>query len=804
MPILVVLYMIGVILGRYFDASVYVLAGFGITAAVCCWLFESAKNWALVVMMVCAGWMNFERHTQVLAGNDLRTVVGEESAIVDVEGELTGSPETRRYEDEGEEVVRTTARIAVRRIRFRRDWISARGEVVAGLYGELNLNRFYRGREVRVNGVISRPSRAAAPGLFDYRNYLKWEGIHYVFRTESQADWKVADESDKAAMPYSERFLRWGRDALSRGVEGDEEILKLRWAMALGWRACMTKEMAEPFRHSGTMHVFAISGLHVGIIAGILTSLLTALRVRRELVGVLAIPLLWFYVMITGYPASAVRATVMVSVVLTGWALRRPADLLNSLAMAAFLILVYDPRELFKCGFQLSFCVVTTIALLWPAFDSLHRGIFHPDPLLPEELRPWWQRLLDIPVRYVIGCLGISLAAWIGSMPLIMYYFNIVTPISLAANMVIVPTAVLAISSNMGALFCAAWFPWACELFNNSGWLWTKCLYGVSKFAAGLDGGHFFVSAPGIFEVPLIYAAAFAALFIIIKRGKTRKAAAMILILICGWLAIGFIRVNYANASITVLAVPGGDAIYVDESGFGNDWLIDTGDERGVNNTVIPFLRANGLDALPLLVLSHGDVRHVEGTDYLFDTMRVREVRLSPIRFRSSVYRRVREAIEGSGSRLKEIRAGDGFRSWKVLHPDPARRFSRADDNALVMKGDLYGSGVLLISDLSKAGQWFMLEEGIDLESDILVTGVPSDGSFLVNQFLDAVDPEAVIVSSSYYPYGEYPDRVARERLRRRGIPVLYTADAGAVSMKFRRDGWSIRAMDGTVVRSRR
>src|SRR5208283_5000686 len=125
----------------------------------------------------------------------------------------------------------------------------------------------------------------------------------------------------------------------------------------------------------------------------------------RALSGAVLIPLIWFYVALTGWPASAIRATVMLSVVIVGWVLKRPSDLLNSLFAAALIILAWEPQQIFLAGFQLSFLVVLCIILLLPPLRAWAERFTEPDPLLPAELLPRWRRMFRVPARYVGGLL---------------------------------------------------------------------------------------------------------------------------------------------------------------------------------------------------------------------------------------------------------------------------------------------------------------------------------------------------------------------------------------------------------------
>src|SRR5205814_10294194 len=124
------------------------------------------------------------------------------------------------------------------------------------------------------------------------------------------------------------------------------------------------------------------------------------LGLPRTLIGVALLPILWFYVALTGWPASAIRATVMLSIIIVGWVLKRPSDLINSLFAAALIILVWEPQQLFQAGFQLSFFVVLCLILTIPPLHILAARWFAPDPLIPVSHRPRWHEPLRVPGRW--------------------------------------------------------------------------------------------------------------------------------------------------------------------------------------------------------------------------------------------------------------------------------------------------------------------------------------------------------------------------------------------------------------------
>src|SRR5436190_7187334 len=303
---------------------------------------------------------------------------------------------------------------------------------------------FVEGQSVVINGVAARPLPPVADGLFDYGRYLNLRGIYYELKVDSVDDWKPAGAL--IPPPISERFRTWAQRTLARGLPAPDESLRLQWAMLLGWQTALTSEVSEPFMHSGTMHIFAISGLHIVMIAGIFRVLFRSVMVPRLASSVIVIAIIWFYTAATGWQASAIRSTVMMTVVLAGGILNRPHQLLNSLAVAASIILVWQPEQLFQASFQLSFFVVLCLALLGPPIEKLKQRVFKLDPFLPMELRPWWQHQTIRAGEKLWTSASASVAAFIGSAPLIAYYFHLFTPGSLLANLLVIPASGLALA----------------------------------------------------------------------------------------------------------------------------------------------------------------------------------------------------------------------------------------------------------------------------------------------------------------------------------------------------------------------
>ncbi|MFM1768292.1 MAG: hypothetical protein RJA22_821 [Verrucomicrobiota bacterium] len=785
-------------------------------------LLPRARPWLLGLLLPVAGLANLARHDLPVSPHDLRRVATGEAALVTVRGRLVATPEVREYntDPDTEPTRRTQGVLEIESLQPRgQQPRAASGRIITHTQGLLP-GEFHGDRLVEVHGVLAHPPGPAAPGQFDYQAYLRQHGIHFQLRVESAGDWRALPPSE-VPLPWSDRFTAWARQILARGLP-DDESRRLLWAMALGWKTALQGGIAEPFMRSGTMHVFAISGLHVALIAGILVLILRALRVPRAAAAWIIIPLLWFYTHATGAQASAIRATLMMTVVLAGDALRRPSDLLNSLSVAAFLLLLWDPRQLFQAGFQLSFSVVLCLALYPapahnpdpapnPAADpanesTLHRrvrslpliGRLLEDPMLPPALRPRWRRWLDAPRRALGHAVSTSLVAWLGSIPLAAHYFNLFTPVSLVANLVVVPLSSAALAASLGSLAVGGLFPAMAELFNHAAWACMHLMIAFSQWTADWPGAWCSVRAPGAAGLALYYTLLLGALTGTHRHPQHRRwlaAAGALLGLVC---AAGAIR-DRASTRLTLLPLGGGQAVCVESPTGPGPLLIDCGDERGADRVVKPFLRSRGLDRLGTLVLTHGDIRHVGGAEHLGREFRIDRVITSPLPFRSTAYKAARAgATEGPCQR------GDSLGPWTVLHPAAGDRFAQADDGSLVLRGTLGGVRVLLLSDLGKPGQGALLTRETNLLADLVIAGLPAQGEPLAGALLDAAQPSLIVVMDSLFPASARAPARLRERLAARGIPVLYTRETGGLSLELRQGTWRVRNSEGRVVAEHR
>jgi competence protein ComEC len=822
LPTVALLYACGISCATFTTIPLPWLFGVSFALASLAISYRPVRSICLWALIVFTGWTSLAARTAILSPRDLRTLVGQNIEYVALRGKLCETPVHRVFERDDRPSWRSMAQLQVSEICRQDQWQPAYGRVAISTPGLLD-DHFFAGQTAEVAGVLRPPKGRAAEGLFDYQAYLTHQGIYYQLATEGTNDWRViveppgarralsasseppaVERADKAVRapaetplgrPWSDRFLAWAQNTLARGLGAEDEPLRLLWAMTLGWKTALTQEVSEPFMRTGTLHIFAISGLHIALIAGIIVSVLRVLQLPRPICGLVVIPLLWFYTAATGWQSSAIRSTIMMSIITAGWALRRPSDLINSLSAAALVILVWQPSQLLQAGFQLSFFVVLSIALFLRPLEQLQQRLLQPDPLLPPELRPRWQRWMDRPLRYLTASLATSFAAWLGSLPLIAYYFCLITPVSLLANLLIVPLSSFALMGSLGSLICGDWFPILTELFNHSAWFWMRIMISLSEWAAALPGAYFYVRPPGFLHF-LVYYVVLGACFSGWLFAPQRRlwAGVGVCLAAAAWLIASKLRDTATR--LTVLPL-GGGALFVDAPGQTNDLLIDCGDLSGAEFVVRPFLRSQGVNHLPQLLLTHGDLHHVGGVDLLERSFSIARIITSSVRFRSPAYKKIIKGLESSPERWCQAKRGDSLSGWTILHPDSQDHFSHADDNAIVLHGEFHGLKILLLSDLGRSGQRKLMEREPQLRADIVIAGLPTQDEPLGADLIQAVQPRVLVVASAEFPAQARAGRRLRDRLARLAIPVIYTGDVGAVTLTARRRAWELRSMNG-------
>ncbi len=568
------------------------------------------------------------------------------------------------------------------------------------------------GDVIECSGRLFLPESPRNPGEFDYRTYLQRHDRAGILEVGPADHLKVVSHEPHPLKALALKARERMAGAITRDLPPDSEISRTLTAMVLGMRERTTPEMEKPFRHSGTLHLFAVSGLHVGIFAFIAWLLLKPFGLSRGQVTFLLIPLLFFYAFITGWRPSAVRAATMAAVFLASYALHREPRLLNSLGLAALLILAANTNQLFLPGFQLSFTVLLAIFALTKPLQRPFRRWLYPDPLIPTSLLQDHEQRAYAFRRWFADLFSVSAAAWLGSLPLMALTFHLVTPIALIANGFLLPLGFFILLAAAMSMLCSlvAVLGWANILFNNANFALVHLLTWIAGTFAVLPGGHFFVSN----RLPI-----------------TRP-----------------------DLEITVLDMPQGGACTHLQARRGSSELIDVGHARSYDFITEPYLKHAGLNRIDRLWLTHGDTSHLSGGPKFLSQYRPK-IYQPAWPSRSPSMRHIAALAGERGAHPVSLHAGASIpvtrkAYWEVLYPPEEQSFApgTADDRGLVLRLSADPWRVLFTADAGLHTEQWLVQSGRNLEADVLIKGSHANDVSGTHAFLDLVQPRLLVWDS--------------------------------------------------------
>lgn len=354
-----------------------------------------------------------------------------------------------------------------------------------------------------VEGVPQEIVNEPYPGGFDRKRRLANLGCYChleVYSAERTDDGNFFGRF-LAGSAYFRRALA---DALARGTDTASPGYQTLVSLMLGEKKLSDEETIDAFRRSGCLHIFAVSGLHTGVIALLLALFLRLVHCSPRLTALMTLCLLTVYLYITGFPVSAVRAYVMIALFFGGRLLRRQSSPVNVWCATAFLILMVDPRQLTAAGFQLSFALYA--AVICGARWAMHgRTWWTPDPYIPYRIftqKERWQAASDSWVR---GLLIVSLTAWLCSLPLTAWHFQTVNLFGFAVNILIAPL----LPCTMGLGLTALLFSWISApgiWLNKAACMSASLIFSLAEYSADAPNTYVPTSPPPPSDTVQIFA----------------------------------------------------------------------------------------------------------------------------------------------------------------------------------------------------------------------------------------------------------------------------------------------------------
>ncbi len=762
-------------------------------------LYRTRYSMAVLLALTFATGLFTYRHAEsVRAPRDISRLIESRDQNVMVRGTIVSDTGFRADDvTASAEPDRMSFQLRLEALRRDGGWIPATGRVYVFVSETRPEQPLRYGDVIECSALLRVPLPARNPGTLDWRTWLARQDIYFTATIRKTDVCAVVDvERGNPITALSLRLREHFERALHLGLTGEPQLAGVLAGMIIGERSEIPPDTYAVFQRTGVFHIFSVSGLNVTLVAAVIVLALRLTGVPRRWCGLLAIPALVLFVFATGGRPSAVRTLVMASVWLVGWALVRPTDLFNSLAAAALAILVWEPRQLFDGGFILSFLVVLALMTLTPRFEAWLGQPWAADPLIPEPVTPRWRQLIDGPARWLTRAVSGSMAAWVGLLPLMAVYFHLCTPVSIVANVMVVPLLGIITALGMMSMLAHAAWPWLTLTFNNANFFLLSAMIRVVNWLGDAPFGHWFVRAPPAWLTVGYYAVGVLLLTRAISWPRRRLLVSIAAPALGAAMFLSFDR--EPAAEISVLDLTDGQAIFLNLPGEKEDVLIDAGGEWGGRRVVVPFLRAQGVDRLGATITTRGDKPHVAGFADVLREIPVGAALHSGCATRSRYYTEWLSVVRDAKIPLQTVRAGDAIGDLsparlRVLHPPRGPGASRSADNALVLAIEHGPTRVLLMSDAGETVEKALIASGVDLRAAILIKGRHENEASATDAFLDAVRPEIVVqAAGNRWPY-RHPRSDTRERLERRGIRYLRTDESGAVTIRLTSAGYSVR-----------
>src|SRR5437773_1335989 len=741
---------IGIILAELFPLSVFTLTASAIFIAVCAVALFFWPRLVATYLIVGSGFFllhNFQ--TSNTEGQRIAAQLGNRPRMLTATGYVISEP---KIAPNG---------FATFLLKLESIELEARKEPTCAVWQVRWRGMSEFGDELKLAGTAEPIAPPRNPGEFDMRSYLARRDIRRLLLVRYPEDGTlIRHGGGNPILWLAQKSRNWMQNAICRGLDDSPDVQNFLSGIVLGLRHQTTEDIEEPFQQTGTLHLFAVAGLHVGSVARLLWILAMMARLSRKWATAFIIPLLLFYAAVTGLHVSSIRAAVMSSILLGGFFFERKVFSLNSLAAAAFFLLSWNTNEAFSTGFQLSFAVVGAIILLADPLSGWLRPIGAPDPFLPRRLVSGLRRMIGVGYESICRGGSVSLAAWLGSLPLILWYFHLVTPSSLLANLVVVPIAFFILAVALLSLVAAPMASGLSLIFNNANWSLASAVIALVHWFAQLPGSHYYVAEP---HWP--------------KRLR-----------------------------ITVLDAGAGAAIHLHARRA--DWLFDCGSGRDYEIRLRSYLHLAGINRIDGLLLTHGDSLHIGATESLVRDLAPTVMIDNPAADRSTIHRRLREMFRSQGLNLVSLKTGEEFPlspgvTGKILFPPANFTGSTADDQAFVVQLSVKTAKILFMSDSGYATERLLIGSGADLRSDILIKGQHHSGNSGSDIFLDAVQPRLIVATSRDFPQQERISDEWAERVRARGIKLFRQDETGAVEQEFAERGREARAyLTGEIFRS--
>jgi competence protein ComEC len=631
-----------------------------------------------------------------------------------------------------------------------------------------------------MSGSFREPDIPSHDYSFDMMKYMRMYGASAIFESDT-----IIQTVQKTGIRTRLSEQRW-KVKNHIGAKFPESLKVEAEALLIGDRSEMDEELAANYRTLGITHLFAISGLHVGLLTFMLREILLRALMRKETVDTLIITLLPLYAVIAGGAPSVWRAVSVTILVLLASSGRVKVRLDDTLAISAACFILYQPFVLFQPGFQLSYLAACSLI-----YSS---GILA-------------KAKTAIGVSFLVTSIS-QLSLY----PVLLVHFHELSISSFAVNLAYVPLySIIILPANIVLLIMTSVLPKVAGVLFVVYEPFRELVGAITSWISSLP---YQLWTPGKPDALWASIAVAGVLLFFIRYEEGANVLKSLPIVIVPALVIHFIPYVDSSLKVTFLDVGQGDSIvielpyrkaaYVIDTGgtitFGEpNWKTPTKQFEVGRKIVVPYLKGRGITTIDKLIISHADADHMEGADEVLEEMRVEEIHISPGSEMEVAMKDILRIAENKRIPFLTMKEGvswtEGSSSFHYVAPKEGSYAGNASSLVLFMKTS--GPSFLFTGDIEKEGEaQFLRKYGhSDFGPVILKAGHHGSRTSSTDPFVNALRPELTIFSAGRNNRYGHPHPEVVETFEKYGLRTMSTAISGSITVSVNKDRFEVSSM---------
>ncbi len=754
-----------------------------------------------LVSFVCLGAIRMISFHQTRP-NDIRKLVGDERKLATIRGIIVTDPYISKqdwafarfqYTDPG-----SSFYLKVREVKTATGWATVTGTVRAQVNEPvLDLEA---GDYIKIYCWLDRFKPPTNPGQFNTAKYLARKNIYIAASVKSRDSIELLPEPPAGTLTRIKARLRQeAAEALLGGLAPEDASRGLLEALLLGCRRNINSDIYRAFRKTGLLHFISLSGMHLGILMGTIWWLGKTAGLMKPARAAVCVAAVAIFLLIVPPRAPTLRAAVICWVFCASLFFRRRSNPLNTLCLAAIILLLIRPTQLFEPGWQLSFASVLGILLF---SERIYISLSEKIAALsgdPNRFKAKPSFLMAASAgSYVLGLLSVGLAAWLGGAGILLYHFHTVNPLTYLWTVLVFPLVAAILTTGFLKIILAFLLPTAAAVLGIMVTALANLLVWAVTLFAKLGASEIIIGQVRLSPIILYYALILFMAFTFFRRPAIKRVTfAVMLLAMLVPLGLAKWQRTYRNhLTMTCLDVGHGQAILL-QLPRNTNILFDAGSANRTNigeRIVLPFFSRNAVSKIDAITISHNDFDHLNGIPEIVRGCHVKSVYANEAFFGANDRGRTAQFLE---KELLERGYGVSPLHGKVVLPRranikilwPSKDVPLDDsvgdnDRSLVTLIDFADRKILLCSDIEEFAQTELLRLFPELKADVVV--VPHHGSAktLRPGFLERLDAHVLICSCGRTEYEK--KWIIRPNTNAR---CLHTPTDGAITVWIAKNG---------------